>query len=126
MIRKTALVFLGPSMAALMVALSACTPGGANHTGNPVAWPFEAARTGIQNQIYNTKRGAVEVFVKSNHPALIEDIRTGGGPRLTEAYDLAEVPATAREFHSLRLQSELPLYAANPGALVVAIMVASP
>ncbi len=120
--RKTALVFLGSSM----VALAGCTSGGANHLGNPVAWPFEAARTGIQNQIYNTKRGAVEVFVKSNHPALIEDIRSGGGPWLTEAYDLAEVPAAAREFHSLRLQSELPLYAANPGALVVAIMVASP
>ncbi|MBT8411655.1 MAG: hypothetical protein KJP02_07660 [Octadecabacter sp.] len=77
---------------------------------------------GIRNQINNDNRGAVEVFVKTNHPTLIADIRRGGGPTLTAAYDLAEAPATVRGPQTLRLQSDLALYNANPGALVLAIM----
>ena len=107
---------------ALFLALGACTTG-ANHLGNPILWPFQAAATGVQNLAYNERRGAVEVFVMTNHPPLIADLRAGGGATLTQAFDLARVPQGVRNEHTLRLQSDLPLYAANPGALVTAIMV---
>jgi len=91
-------------------------------TNSPLLAPFQTIGAGIQNQINNDNRGAVEVFVKTNHPALIADIQRGGGPTLTAAYDLAETPTTVRPSHTLRLQSDLALYNANPGALVLAIM----
>ena len=107
-----------------LILAAACT-GEANHLGNPLLWPAQAIGTGLSNAAYNQTRGQVEVFVKTNHPALIADIRAGGGPTLAEAFDIAKVPQAARGPHTLQLQSDLALYRANPGALVVAIMVVS-
>lgn len=108
--RITALIFLGLA--------AACSADGTS----PVLGPLQAMGAGLQNQISNENRGAVEVFVKSNHPALIADVQRGGGPTLTAAYDLAEAPQPLRATQTLRLQSDLALYNANPGALVLAIM----
>jgi len=101
---------------------AACT-GEANHLGNPFLLPVSAMSAGLQNAAYNDRRGAVEIFVKTNHPALVSDIRAGGGPVLQQVHDLAAIPAAIRPEHTLRLQSDLPLYASNMDALILAIMV---
>lgn len=114
--RKFALVFL---------TLTTACSGEANHLGNPLLLPFNAISTGIGNAAYNQTRGQVEVFVKTNHPALISDLQNGGGSTLTQAFDIADVPAGIRAEHTLQMQSDLALYSSNLDALVVAIMVVS-
>lgn len=100
----------------LMLPLAAgCTPA-----TNPFTAPLPALTS-----LSNPARGATEVFVKTNHSALIRDLRTGGGPVLTQAYDTARVPDDLRPVQTLRLQSDLQIYQTNPGALVTAILAAS-
>ena len=102
--------------------MAACT-GEANHIGNPLMLPINAIGAGFGNAVYAQTRGQVEIFVKTNHPALISDIRAGGGATLTEAFDIANVPQAVRGPHVGQLQSELALYSGNIEALIVAIMV---
>lgn len=105
-----------------LVLLTACTSE-ANHLGNPLLLPFNGIATLAQNVIYDERRGAVEVIVKSNHPALIDQINAGTGPILTQAMDTARIPESDRPARIIQLQSDLGLYDANPGALVTALMV---
>lgn len=107
-----------------LLLIAACSEG-ANHLGNPITWPTQGIGTAIENSIYGERRGRVEVFVKTNHPALIADIRAGGGAILSEAFDIARVPRSIRPAHTLQLQSDLQLYETNIEALIVAIMVVS-
>jgi hypothetical protein len=107
-----------------MIFVAACT-GEPNHLGNPLSWPTAGIGPAIENGVYGQRRGQVEVFVKSNHPALIADIRAGGGTTLSEAFDIARVPYAIRPAHTLQLQSDLALYSSNIEALIVAIMVVS-
>ncbi|MDB2369297.1 hypothetical protein N9V68_01775 [Octadecabacter sp.] len=99
--RKLAFVFL-------MLAAGCAAPS--NFLGNPLN-----VNPGSAN------RGDVEVFVKTNHPALIADLQNGGGPTLTQAYTIAGVPPSARDVQTLRLQSNLGLFNANATALSLAI-----
>jgi len=114
--RKSALLFI--------VALPACDSH-TNHLGNPLVWPIHAATNAVQNANYGQTRAQVEIFVKTNHPALIADLRTGGGATLTQAFDLAQTPAPVRAQHTLQMQSDLALYQSNLAALITAIMVTS-
>lgn len=91
--------------------------------GNPFTAPFSGLATAASNAVYSQRRGAVELFVKTNHPALINEINAGGGPTLTEAMNTANIPTEDRPARVLQLQSDLGLYNANPGALVTALMV---
>lgn len=100
----------------ITLCLSACADAGTT---------FNAIGTTITTATSGAQRGPVEVFVKTNHPALISDIRAGGGQTLTQAYDIAAVPQSSRDLHILRLQSDLALYASNLDALVTAIMAVS-
>jgi len=102
--------------------LAACS-GEANHIGNPLLLPFTGLATLAENTVYNERRGRVEVLVKSNHPALIDQINAGSGPILTQAMDTARIPAPDRPARIIQLQSDLGLYQANPAALVTALMV---
>lgn len=106
----------------MILALGACT-GEANHLGNPLLWPITGLATAAENAAYNQRRGQVEVIVKSNFPAILDDIRAGGGPILSDAMDKAGVPATDRPARITQMQGDLGLYATNPEALVVALMV---
>ena len=105
-----------------VIALSGCS-GEANHLGNPLLWPFTAISTAVDNAVYDSRRGTVELHVKSNHPALLADIAAGAGPALAEAMDLAQVPARDRAARIIQLQADLPLYRDSPEALIVALMV---
>ena len=102
--------------------LAACS-GEANHLGNPLLLPVSGIGTAFENAAYNERRGRVEVIVKTNHPAILDEILAGGGPLLTEAMDTARIPAEDREARIIQLQSDFGLYQTNPGALVVALMV---
>ena len=108
----------------LLAVTPACTSG-ANHLGNPLLLPFSGLGTAIGNASYNQTRGKVEVFVKTNHPALIADLRAGGGATLTQVFDIANVAQSIRAAHTLQLQSDLALYSNNLDALIVASMVVS-
>lgn len=109
--------------APIALTLAASCSGEANHLGNPLLWPLQAVTTGVENAIYDERRGAVEVQVKSNYPAILDEIAQGGGPALTEAMDLALIPIEDRPARIRQMQADLPLYADSPEALVVALMV---
>jgi hypothetical protein len=79
--------------------------------------------TSAQQADYQMRQSTLEVFVKSNHPALITDIRAGGGQTLTEAMDRAGIPDTDRPTRILQMQGNIGLYEATPGALVSALSV---
>lgn len=102
--------------------LAACS-GEANHLGNPLMLPLTGLATAASNAVYSQRRGAVEILVKTNHPALIAEINTGSGPVLTQAMDTARIPVEDRPTRIIQLQSDLGLYQANPGALITALMV---
>lgn len=103
---------LRPALAlALLLALPACADlplGFATLTGT-------AANA--------TQRGAVEIEVKTNYPAILRDIGAGGGPALTAAFDVAFVPEQDRPTRLIQLDSDYGLYAANPDALTNALLV---
>lgn len=107
---------------AMAALLAGCT-GEANHLGNPLLWPITGAATAAENLAYQRRRGAVEVFVKTNHPALMAEIEAGGGPTLSQAMELAGIPEADRPARTIQLRADRALYADNPGALVVALMV---
>ena len=109
----------------IAVVLAAACSQEANHLGNPLTLPLSGISTIVGNAAYEKRRGEVELIVKSNYPQIKNDIQAGGGPVLTEAFDIAAVPAQVRAPHTLQLQSDLALYETNLDALVVAIMVVS-
>ena len=106
----------------MIVTLAACSEE-ASHLGNPLLLPISGINTAIGNAAYDHRRGQVEIIVKSNFDAIRNDINTGGGPVLTEAMDAAGIPLEDRPARIIQLQSNMGLYAGNPGALVVALMV---
>ena len=110
-----------PMLFALPV-LAACS-NEANHLGNPLLLPVSGIGTALENAAYNERRGRVEVIVKTNHAAILDDILAGGGPTLTDAMDAARIPAEDRPARIIQLRSDFGLYQTNPGALVVALMV---
>lgn len=105
-----------------LIALTGCSQE-PNHIGNPLLLPISGLSTAFGNAAYNERRGRVEVIVKSNYNAILDDINAGGGPVLTEAMDAAGIPEGDRPTRIIQLQSDMGLYANNPGALVVALMV---
>ena len=105
-----------------LIGLAACS-GEANHLGNPLLLPVSGISTAIGNAAYAERRGAVEVIVKTRHPAILADIRAGGGPTLQEAMTTARIPPRDQPARVIQMQRDIDLYAANPGALVVALMV---
>jgi hypothetical protein len=107
---------------ALLTLLAACS-NDPNHLGNPIWLPVSGIGTGVENAAYRQRRGQVELIVKSNFDAIVDDINAGGGPVLTEAMDAARVPAADRPARILQMQADMGLYAGNPGALIVALMV---
>ena len=96
--------------AVLVLALAACDP-----------------LSGLQNLVSPENadaRAAVELAVKSDFPALIDEIGAGGGPLLTRAYDVARVPESDRAARTLALNSNLGVYAGSPDALIAALIAA--
>ncbi|NSX55269.1 hypothetical protein [Parasulfitobacter algicola] len=111
-------ILLLPAVAGLL----GCT-NEASHVPNVLLLPGYAVSTAIENAAYYRKRDQVEVFVKNNHPSLINEILTGGGPLLQEAMKIARVPMSEREALLLELQENKNLYAENAEAMVVTLMV---
>ncbi|WP_394177110.1 hypothetical protein [Yoonia maritima] len=107
-----------------LTALAGCSTE-ANHLGNPLMLPISGISTGLGNAVYNQRRGQVEVYVKTNHPALLTDISNEGGPHITEAMDIARIPVSERPARLIQLKSDIGLYETSPEALVVALMVYS-
>lgn len=104
------------------LTLAGCS-GEANHLGNPLLWPFNAISATLDNAAYDSRRGPVELLVKTNHPALLQEIAAGGGPLLTEAMDLSGIPPADRPARIIQLQADLPLHTDSPEALITALMV---
>lgn len=97
-----------PLLLAALLALPGCA-GGLNV--GALVNPAEAQR-----------RGAVEVAVKGAFPGILDEIEAGSGPSLSRAFDAAGVPPGDRPARLIQLRGDLGLYAANPGALVTALM----
>jgi hypothetical protein len=102
------------------LALSACAAG---WTPSALMMPGLEIGAASADPAYAARRGAVELAVKGAWPAIMSEITAGGGPALTAAMDAAGIPAQDRPTRILQLQAESASYAANPGALVSALMV---
>jgi len=61
--------------------------------------------------------------VKSDFPAILADIQSGGGASLTRVFDLAGVPEQDRATRAFQLNNDIGLYAQNPGALITTLLV---
>lgn len=105
-----------------LLITSACSQE-PNHLGNPLLWPFSGIATAIDNGAYNQRRGQVELYVKTNHPAILNDIDTSGGTHLEQAMILANIAVTDRPARILQLKGDRALYERNIDALIVALMV---
>ena len=68
-------------------------------------------------------RAMVELGVKSDFPAILADIQSGGGASLTRVFDLAGVPEQDRATRAFQLNNDIGLYAQNPGALITTLLV---
>ena len=101
-----------------VLGLAACAPGG----GTPFTWPVDPVQIGLNVAAYSQRRGMVELAVKAGFPAILDQISAGQGPVLAQALQAAGVPAQDQPARTLQLQGDLGLYAANPGALVTALM----
>ncbi|MBB3710908.1 hypothetical protein FHS00_000461 [Limimaricola variabilis] len=97
----------------LLVLLAACAPGALPGL-RPTLLPATAQD--------NARRGAVELAVKGNFGAVLNDIEAGGGPALERAFDAAAVPLSDRPARRLQLGGDLGLYETNPGALVTSLL----
>ena len=106
----------------ILLPLAACTSD-ANHLGNPFLLPVSGLSTAADNAAYNERRGRVELFVKTNHPALLDDIAAGGGTTLTQAMDMAQIDPIDRPARLIQLRADFALYHASPDALVTALMI---
>ncbi|WP_095588814.1 hypothetical protein [Actibacterium ureilyticum] len=95
----------------------------ASHIPNPVLLPGQAVSTGIANAAYGARRARVARHVAVHHPTLMTEIAAGGGPKLSQAMDLARVRVADRPALIRRLQQDRALYAADREALIVALMV---
>jgi len=104
------------------LAVSGCSQD-ANHLGNPLTWPVAALNSGLNNAVYNARRDRVSHYVSQNHSHLTANIATGKGPYLDQAAALAYVRPARRAELLAALVSEQALYARDPEALVVALMV---
>ncbi len=97
-----------------LIPLAACA-----EAQMPLIQPFDLAS---QTAAHSAHRGEVEVFVKTNHTAILGDISTGGGPTVTRAMDLAGVPPQDRPARLIQLRADQTLYQNAPGALVTTLM----
>lgn len=105
---------------AAVLILSGCTGG---WSPSAVMMPGLEIGPATQDPGYTARRGQTELAVKGAWPAILAEITAGGGPALTTAMDAAGVPAEDRPTRIIQLQQESAIYAANPGALVSALMV---
>tara|TARA_R110002167_G_scaffold4572_2_gene21535 strand:- start:62099 stop:62449 length:351 start_codon:yes stop_codon:yes gene_type:complete len=108
--------------ALFFLALLAGCSNQTNQGGSPLLQQVSGLSTIAGNAIYSQRRGAVELLVKSNHPALVDQINAGAGPVLSQVMETAGIPVPDRPTRIIQLQSNLGLYAANPGALVTTLM----
>lgn len=113
---------LGPLALPCALLAAACDPGLLGYGGNPLQLPGAVTAGSPQQTATQSRRGAVELFVKTNHPALVADIAAGAGPVLDQAIGLAAVTEATRSILILRLRSDLALYRRSPDALVLALL----
>lgn len=99
-----------------LVLLAACDVG-------QTPLPIQAVTNPEASIEYNQRQSDTELFVKTNHEALVRDLRAGGGPTLAEALRTAGVPPEDRETRAIQLSREAETYARSPGALISALMV---
>ncbi len=111
-----------PILILALLGVAACS-GETNHTGNRLTLPIRAPGSDADNADDARRRGQVELFVKTHHTELIDEILGNGGPQLTEAMALAGIPDRDRPARLIQLRADAGLHAANPGALVVALLV---
>lgn len=105
---------------AFLLLLPACDAG---HLGNPLLLPAAAVTNAAQNAAYDSRRAKVAAYVKTHHNTLLSEAAQGAGPHLNASYDLARVPAAARERLSKQIHAERALYQESRENLVITLMV---
>lgn len=108
----------------MFTGLVACTEP--SHIPNPILLPGAAVSTALENSVYNARRGKVKTYVLENQSGVEADIRAGGGSMLSQAMDLAKVPAPEQPALAQLLRADQHIYLGDPEALTVALMVHGP
>ena len=104
------------ALASCLLFLAGCSTE-TRFLGLPIAGALDPA----VRQETAERRGAVELYVKTNHPALVRDLQAGGGPALSEGFRIAGVPRQDQPARIVQLQSQIDVHRTNPGALVTAL-----
>ena len=109
----------------ILSLLSACASTDApSHVPNPLAFPFLAIGNGLSNASYNARRQKVSRFVNAHFLAIKLELGTPTTPRLTQAMNLAEIPAQSRPGILGEITQHPEIYQrADPEPLIVALMV---
>jgi len=108
----------------LLFPLAACDPSAPSHLPNPLELPFAAISNGISNSAYDAKRQKVSRYVTTNFGVLKTEIGHADHPHLTQAMNIAKIPASARPGLLQELQDNPDIYQTqNPEQLIIAIMV---
>ena len=108
--------------------LASCNSKDASHI--PPIWEIPGAVIGggIENAVYGAKRKRVEAHVSANFDAIIADMRSGSGPALARAFELAGVTEAKHDELIADILGNPDIYLEGPPAqnienLVVAFMV---
>lgn len=104
-----------------LLLLAGCSTE-ANHIGNPLTWPVTSVGSALSNVNYDARRAQVSDFVTAHQAMILRQAMLGGGPELTGAMNLADVPE-ARRSALIKELTNNPIYFNNTEALVVALMV---
>lgn len=97
----------------LLFGLAACDMG---HLGSPVMWPSMAVSNGLENASYNARRQRVQAHLAQRYTEVLTDIRSGGGPALTLAAELAQVPPQTRPELTRTLNADLAKFSPDTPA----------
>ena len=109
----------------ILPLLAACaSPDAPSHLPNPLLLPFAAIGNSISNATYNARRAKVSRYVTQNFTTLKAEFTAPSQPHLTQAMNIARVPAASRPALLAELRANPQNYTTqNPEPLVVTIMV---
>ncbi len=111
----------------ILSVLTACASADApSHLPNPLLLPFAAISNGLSNASYNARRSKVSHFVIQNFSALKAELSALNQPLLTQAMNIARVPAASRPALIAELRSNPQIYSvSSPEPLILALMMNS-
>ncbi|WP_146174150.1 hypothetical protein [Litoreibacter ponti] len=109
----------------MALLITACSSSAPSHLPIPLLLPAQAIGSALENTAYSARRTAVKSHVTEHFATLDAEIIAGGGPLLTQAYDLARIKSSDRAQLAKTLAQD-PNLRVDAEALTVSLMVHGP